>query len=74
VYEIEESEYVRKAEVDQDVKQSRLQGLKDRLAAAGGAETDELQQEIEELEARIEELTSFESARTFHTRSRGESG
>jgi hypothetical protein len=74
VYEIDESEYVRKAEVDEEVKQSRLQGLKDRLAAADGAETDDLQQEIEELEARIEELTSFESGRTFHTRSRGESG
>jgi hypothetical protein len=33
VYEVEESEYVRKAEVDEDVKEFRLQGLKDRLAA-----------------------------------------
>jgi hypothetical protein len=71
VYDIEESEYVRKAEVDEEVKESRLQGLKDRLAAAEGDETDELQREIEELEARIEELTSFKTGQSFHTRSSG---
>ncbi|WP_318570933.1 hypothetical protein [Salinigranum marinum] len=74
VYDIEESEYVRKAEVDEEVKESRLQGLKGRLAAVDGEDTDELQQEIEELERRIEELTSFESGRTFHTPSSSESG
>lgn len=72
VYDIEESEYVRKAEVDEEVKESRLQGLKDRLAATD-EDTEELQQEIEELEARIDELTSFESAASFHTKSGGES-
>jgi hypothetical protein len=71
VYEIDEREYVRKAEVDEQVKESRLQGLKDRLAAADGEETDELQREIEELEARIEELTSFSSGQAFHTESSG---
>jgi hypothetical protein len=71
VYDIEESEYVWKAEVDEEVKESRLQGLKDRLAAAEGEETDELQREIEELEARIEELTSFKTGQSFHTRSSG---
>ncbi len=70
VYDITDSEYVRKAEVDEEVKESRLQGLKDRLAAAEGEETDELQREIEELEARIEELTSFKTGQSFHTRSR----
>ena len=70
VYEIEESEYVRKAEVDEDEKESRLQGLKDRLAATD-EDTDELQQEIEELEQRIDDLTSFDSASTFHTKSGG---
>ena len=69
VYDITENEYVRKAEVDEEVKESRLQGLKDRLAAAESDETDELQREIEALEARIEELTSFESGQSFHTRS-----
>jgi hypothetical protein len=59
VYEIDESEYVRKAEVDEDVKESRLQGLKDRLAASEEAETDDLRREIEELEDRIDDLTSF---------------
>jgi hypothetical protein len=59
VYEIDESEYVRKAEVDESVKESRLQGLKDRLAASEEAETDDLRQEIEALEDRIDDLTSF---------------
>jgi hypothetical protein len=59
VYEISESEYVRKAEVDEDVKESRLQGLKDRLAASDDPESDELRQEIETLEQRIDDLTSF---------------
>ena len=59
VYEIDESEYVRKAEVDEEVKESRLQGLKDRLATSSDAESDELRQEIEALEERIDDLTSF---------------
>jgi len=59
VYEIDESEYVRKAEVDEEIKESRLQGLKDRLAASEEAETDDLRREIEELEDRIDDLTSF---------------
>jgi hypothetical protein len=67
VYDVEEREYVRKAEVDEEVKESRLQGLKDRLAAADSEDTEALQQEIEELEARIEELTSFKSGQAFHT-------
>ena len=68
VYEIDQTEYVRKADVDEDVKETRLQGLKDRLASAD-AETSELQAEIDELEARIEELTSFDSAQSFQDRS-----
>jgi hypothetical protein len=67
VYEIEESEYVRKAEVDEERKETRLQGLKDQLAATEGEEAEELQGDIEELEARIEELTEFKSGRDFHT-------
>ena len=62
LYEINESQYVRKADVDEEVKESRLQGLKDQLATAESPETDELQREIEDLEARIDELTSFSSA------------
>ncbi|WP_257301171.1 hypothetical protein [Haloarchaeobius sp. FL176] len=68
VYDITESEYVRKAEVDEETKQSRLQGLKDQLAATD-ENTEDLQQEIEELEARIDDLTSFDSGTTFRTTS-----
>jgi len=66
VYDIEEREYVRKAEVDEEVKETRLQGLKDQLATAA-EDTDDLQQEIEALEARIDELTSFRSGQSFQT-------
>ena len=69
VYEIEESEYVWKAEVNDEQKETRLQGLKDQLAAAEGEEAEALQDEIEELETRIEELTEFESGMSFHTQS-----
>ncbi|SEJ27277.1 hypothetical protein SAMN05444271_13815 [Halohasta litchfieldiae] len=62
LYEIDESQYVRKADVDEERKESRLRGLKDQLAAVDEPETEELQDEIEELEARIEDLTSFSSA------------
>lgn len=66
VYEIDERDYVRKADVDAETKTSRLQGLKDQLAAAEGEDTDELRAEIEALEGRIEELTSFKPGQAFH--------
>lgn len=69
VYDIEEGAYVRKAEVDEAVKENRLQGLTDRLARHEVPEAVELRKEIEDLEARIEDLTSFSSGQTFHTRS-----
>jgi hypothetical protein len=59
VYDIKEGEYVRKADVDEEMKETRLQGLKDQLAATEGEEAEDLREEIEELEDRIEELTSF---------------
>jgi hypothetical protein len=59
VYDIEQREYVRKAEVHEEVKETRLQGLKDRLAATDSADAEELRREIEELEQRIDDLTSF---------------
>jgi len=59
VYNIEKREYVRKADVDEAEKASRLQGLKDQLAATDTADAEQLRSEIEDLEARIEELTSF---------------
>jgi hypothetical protein len=74
VYDTDTTEYVRKAEVDEDIKETRLQGLKDRLAASdeGDEEAQELQEEIEELEDRIEELTSFKSGAAYHTESAAE--
>jgi len=69
VYEIEETEYVRKAEVDKDRKETRLQGLKDQLAASDADDADQLRDEVEELESRIEELTEFKSGQSYHTRS-----
>ncbi len=72
VYNIEESEYVRKAEVNEERKETRLQGLKDQLAATEGDEAEKLREEIEELEGRIEELTEFKSGASFHTRTGGE--
>lgn len=73
VYDIEEREYVRKAEVDEERKETRLQGLKDQLAATGGEEAEELRREIEELENRIKELTEFRSGRSFQTSAGSES-
>lgn len=66
VYEIEEREYVRKAEVDEEVKETRLQGLKEQLAATEGEEAQELRREIEDLEGRIDELTSFRTGAQVH--------
>jgi len=53
-------------------KESRLQGLKDQLAATEGEEAEELRQEVEDLEARIDELTEFKSGQVYHTRAGGE--
>lgn len=71
VFEIDDREYVRKAEVDEDRKETRLQGLKDQLAAADDSEAEDLREEIEDLEARIDELTQFTPGRQFHTPSEG---
>lgn len=59
VYEIDEREYVRKAEVDDERKETCLQGLKDQLALSDEPEAEELRQEVAELEQRIAELTEF---------------
>lgn len=67
VYEIHETSYVRKAQVDEEQRETRLQGLKDRLATGDDPEAEELQEEIEELENRIEELTEFKTGREYHT-------
>ena len=69
VYDIQERVYVRKAEVDEDVKETRLQGLKERLRASDSENAEELREEIEELEARIEDLTGFDSAQDIYSKS-----
>jgi hypothetical protein len=69
VHEIGETEYVRKAEVDEDRKETRLQGLKDQLAASDADDADQLRDEVEELESRIKELTEFKSGQSYHTHS-----
>ena len=69
VYDIEESEYVRKADVDEERKETRLQGLKDQLALSDDSDAEGLRQEVEELERRIEELTEFKPGTEVGSRS-----
>jgi len=69
VYNINEREYVRKAEVNEDRKETRLQGLKDRLARSNELEADQLRAEIADLEQRIEDLTEFAPGSEFVSRS-----
>ena len=64
-YDIEESEYVRKAEVDEERKETRLQGLKDRLAVSDDPEAEVLRQEVDRLEEEIAELTEFSPGSAF---------
>ena len=65
VYETDESEYVRKADVDEERKETRLQGLKDRLAVSDDPEAEVLRQEIDRLEQEIEDLTEFSPGSAF---------
>jgi hypothetical protein len=65
VYDITESEYVRKAEVDEERKETRLQGLKDRLAVSDDPEAEVLRQEVDRLEQEIEDLTEFSPGTAF---------
>ena len=65
VYDITESEYVRKAEVDEERKETRLQGLKDRLSVSDDPEAEILRQEVDRLEQEIEELTEFSPGSSF---------
>jgi polyhydroxyalkanoate synthesis regulator phasin len=48
--------------VDEECKETRLQGLKDQLAVSDDFEADVLRQEVERLEQEIEELTEFSLA------------
>jgi hypothetical protein len=71
VYDTDESEYVRKAEVDEERKETRLQGLKDRLAVSDDPEADVLRQEVERLEQEIEDLTEFAPGSAFDVQAEG---
>lgn len=54
VYDVHEQVYVQKTGVEEAEKQSRLQGLKDRLDALETEEASELRDDIEDLEDRLD--------------------
>lgn len=54
VYDVDEQVYAQKTGVEEGEKQSRLQGLRDRLAALDTAEAEEFRDDIRELEERLE--------------------
>ncbi|ELY64575.1 hypothetical protein [Natrinema versiforme] len=58
VYDIEEDVYVQKTGVDEDEKYSRLQGIADRIDDLEGAEGEELRDELDDIEDRLEEALS----------------
>ncbi|WP_435348825.1 hypothetical protein [Haloarchaeobius sp. HRN-SO-5] len=56
VYDVTEQVYAQKTAVEEGAKQTRLQGLKDRLAALESPEAEELREDIEDLEDRIDTM------------------
>ncbi|MEF8867547.1 MAG: hypothetical protein V5A85_03425 [Haloarculaceae archaeon] len=54
VYDVEEQVYVQKTAVEEEQKQSRLEGLRARLAALESEDAEELREDIEELEERLD--------------------
>ncbi len=56
VYDVESQYYVQKTDVAEETKQSRLQGLRDRLAGVDDERADELRDEIDSLEDRIDDV------------------
>ncbi|ELY94630.1 hypothetical protein C483_02825 [Natrialba hulunbeirensis JCM 10989] len=54
VYETDESVYVQKTSVDEDEKYLRLQGLVEQIDALEGEEGEELRNELDEIESRLE--------------------
>lgn len=62
VYDVDEQTYVRKTEVEAEAKATRLQGLRERLGGLGGEEARRLEDEIADLEERIEELLARREA------------
>lgn len=59
LHDIDEQVYVRKVDINEDVKETQLQGLNDRLAVTENEEADALRSEIEDLEDGIDKLTGF---------------
>ncbi|ELY57714.1 hypothetical protein [Natronolimnohabitans innermongolicus] len=55
VYDVDESVYVQKTDVDEDEKFERLRGLADRLDALEDADGEALAEELEAIEDRLEE-------------------
>jgi hypothetical protein len=58
VYDVEEQAYVQKTEVEEDEKYSRLQGLAERIEEVDGEEGEELREDLQDLEARLDEALS----------------
>ncbi|MFB6171202.1 MAG: hypothetical protein ABEJ23_01625 [Haloarculaceae archaeon] len=56
VYDVEEEVYAQKTAVDEAEKQSRLQGLKDRVAALETEDAAALRDDIEDLESRLDAM------------------
>lgn len=56
VYDTDEQVYVQKTAVEEETKQSRLQGLRDRLARLDTEEATQLRQDIQELEERLDSV------------------
>ncbi|WP_222918515.1 hypothetical protein [Natrinema sp. SYSU A 869] len=58
VYDVDEDVYVQKTGVDEDEKYSRLQGIADRIDDLEGTEGEDLREELDDIENRIEEALS----------------
>ncbi|WP_247728927.1 hypothetical protein [Halovivax limisalsi] len=55
VYDVDESVYVQKIDVDEDEKFELLAGIRDRLDALEGAEGEAIREELTDIESRIED-------------------
>ncbi|WP_318570894.1 hypothetical protein [Salinigranum marinum] len=58
VYDVEEQAYVQKTEVEEDEKYSRLQGLAERIEELDEEKSDDLREDLRNLEARLDEALS----------------
>ncbi|WP_226479617.1 hypothetical protein [Natrinema amylolyticum] len=58
VYDVDEDVYVQKTGVDEDEKYSRLRGIADRIDDLEGTEGEDLREELDDIEERLEEALS----------------